>query len=206
MILKSYITKGLLAIMPITLLSGYSLRIATYDKFADSPSAVYASESPIVYELEVKDEIKKVEEKIKPFYQKPLTTEQKIKNIKVKKSEMKGVQNYLLRIHAPLASKSKFLVQAAKYYKIDYRLVAAISVVESTGGKFAYKPHNAWGWGGSRGYTFKSWEEGIMTVSKGLARYYSNGAVHPSQIAPSYNPVTPKEWAGKVESIMYQMR
>ncbi|MCK9368459.1 hypothetical protein M0R04_00575 [Candidatus Dojkabacteria bacterium] len=136
----------------------------------------------------------------------PVTLEDKIKGIKIDKAKSNKVRKYLGSIYAPLASKSIFLVQAAKYYKIDYRLVAAISVIESSGGKYTYRRYNAWGWGGSgKPYTFDSWEEAIITVSRGLGNYYSKGADTPREIAPNYNPVTPNEWAGNVNHVMSHM-
>ena len=128
-----------------------------------------------------------------------------IENIDIDRKKVQKVERYLRARGAPLADKAEYLVKAAQVFNIDYRLVAAISVVESGGGKHAYRPYNAWGWGGSKGYSFSSWEQGIYTVSKGLARYYANGATTPSAIAPTYNPHTPNEWARKVQSIMNQM-
>jgi len=129
-----------------------------------------------------------------------------IADIKVDSNKVNKIRNYLTLRSAPLAGKAEYIVRMAEKFKIDYRLVAAISVIESNGGKYSYKPYNAWGWGGSTSpYAFKNWEEGIYTVSKGLAKYYSCGAKTPEQIAPRYNPHTPNEWARKVRWVMNQM-
>lgn len=131
--------------------------------------------------------------------------EKAIENIDIDSKKVESVRTYLSRRGAPLASKAEYLVKTAKLFNIDYRLVAAISVIESGGGKHAYRPYNAWGWGGAKGYTFSSWEDGIYTVSKGLSRYYASGATTPAAIAPRYNPHTPNEWARKVQNVMNQM-
>lgn len=130
----------------------------------------------------------------------------KLEMMDVDQKKVKKVRNYLAGRGAPLASKAEYLVKTADQFGIDYRLVAAISIIESGGGKYAYRPYNAWGWGGAMNpYTFSSWEEAIYTVSRGLSRYYASGRVTPQQIAPRYNPHTPNEWSRKVEFVMSQM-
>jgi hypothetical protein len=128
-----------------------------------------------------------------------------IKDMDIDKKKVKSVQAFLSRRGSPLAAKAEYIVKSAEIFGIDYRLVPEISIVESRGGKKTYRKLNAWGWGGSKGYTFASWEDGIYTVSKGLSRYYASGAITPMAIAPRYNPHTPKEWAGKVQYLMNQM-
>lgn len=130
----------------------------------------------------------------------------KLEMMDVDQEKVRKVRNYLAARGAPLAAKAEYLVKTAQEFGIDYRLVAAISVIESGGGKYAYRPYNAWGWGGAvRPFTFTSWEEGIYTVSRGLSRYYASGLITPKQIAPRYNPHTPNEWSRKVEYVMSQM-
>ena len=94
----------------------------------------------------------------------------------------------------------------ANKFEIDYRLLAAISIVESSGGRKLYRPYNAWGWGGSKGITFESWEHSLYVVSKGIRKgYYDRGATTPELMARAYNPHTPNEWSGKVKGIMIQI-
>lgn len=192
------ISKVAVLVLPLVLMMGYTL------KFLESmpQSFVFANER-IVYQSELEFPEKNVS--LSTLSVKPSSLKEKIAAIVVSESQVRGVYSYLKKINAPLAPKSRFMVQCAKYFGIDYRIVAAISVKESTGGKFAYRPYNAWGWGGSNGYSFSSWEESIITVSRGIARYYARGANTPARMAPSYNPVTPKEWAAGVSHIMSQM-
>jgi hypothetical protein len=128
-----------------------------------------------------------------------------IESIKVDRNKVKRVERYLATRSAPLASYSEYMVKISQKYNLDYRLIPAISIVESNGGKYAYRPYNAWGWGGAKGYSFTSWEQSISTVAVGLSKYYSSGLVTPQLIAPRYNPHTPNQWAGKVSYIMSQM-
>jgi len=115
------------------------------------------------------------------------------------KSKVEKIRKYLSGRGAPLAKYAEEFVKASDYYDIDYRLVAAISIIESSGGKHTFKPYNAWGWGKSG---FDSWKDGIWTVSKGLAKYYSLGMKTPQSIAPNYCPPSADKWASKVSYIM----
>ncbi len=109
------------------------------------------------------------------------------------------IKAYLSKRNAPLADYAKEFVAAADTYGIDYNLVAAISVIESEGGKNTFKPYNAWGWGKSG---FSSWEEGIWKVSEGLSKYYAKGLTTPRLISYSYCPPSADSWAAKVQYVM----
>jgi hypothetical protein len=126
--------------------------------------------------------------------EKTITKEEIAFNNKVNK-----IKKYLSSRGAPLAAYAEEFVKAADYYGIDYRLVAAISIIESSGGKHTFRPYNAWGWGKSG---FNSWKDGIWSVSKGLAKYYASGRTTPASIAPSYCPPSADAWAGKVSYVM----
>lgn len=197
MTFKSYTTKVFLAIIPILLIAGYFERYLFLIPQYFSTNNIYASEINIDYTSNIE---------LKKFEDIPLTLIDRIKSMKVSSSKVRNVNRYLAGRNSPLASKAKFLVQTANYYHIDYDLVAAISIIESSGGIHTYRPYNAWGWGGANGaFTFRNWEEAIITVSRGLSNYYARGANTPSRIAPAYNPHTPNEWARKVTSVMSQM-
>jgi len=109
------------------------------------------------------------------------------------------IKAYLSQRAAPLADYAKEFVAAADTYGIDYNIVAAISVIESEGGKHTFKPYNGWGWGKSG---FSSWEEGIWTVSKGISKYYAKGMTTPKSISYSYCPPSASHWATKVQGVM----
>ena len=87
------------------------------------------------------------------------------------------LKDYLNQYNSPLASYSAVFIRNADDYDIDWRLVAAISGIESTfGHQIPYNTYNAWGWGiyGDNMLYFKSWEDGIETISKGLRENYIN--------------------------------
>lgn len=109
------------------------------------------------------------------------------------------IRTYLKSRRSPLANHAEEIVKAADTYGIDYRLVASISIIESSGGLHNFKPYNAWGWGKSG---FSNWKEGIWAVSKGLGKYYARGLNTPKRIAPVYCPPNAAKWANNVQSIM----
>ncbi len=117
----------------------------------------------------------------------------------------KNIENYMSRRNSPLKDEARYIVIMANKFGIDYRLVPAISIIESSGGLKLYRRYNAWGWGGASGFTFENWEHSIYVVSKGLSGYYSMGLNTPERMAPRYNPHTPNEWGAKVRMVMNQI-
>jgi hypothetical protein len=101
------------------------------------------------------------------------------------------------RGNLPLAGYGLDMVQAADKYGIDWKLVAAISYNESTGGlhecpaKNGKRSFNAFGYGGCS-KKFPSYEVAIDTVSRNLAgeipstaKYYDNKSI--GEIIDVYN-------------------
>ncbi len=83
--------------------------------------------------------------------------------------------SYLKQNDSPLVPFAADFVQMADRYNLDWKLVAAISGVESTFGKeIPANSYNAWGWGvyGDNVVRFKSWDDGITTISQGLREKY----------------------------------
>ncbi|MBN1374238.1 glucosaminidase domain-containing protein [Candidatus Dojkabacteria bacterium] len=110
------------------------------------------------------------------------------------------VKAFYEKYKAPMASSAEFLVRYSAKMGVDYRLIVAISIVESGGGVVCFRPYNPFGWG-NLGYT--SFEEAIATVVNGIAKgYYAKGLTTPALMAPVYNPVTPEAWAQKITNIM----
>ncbi len=120
-------------------------------------------------------------------------------------TKVENIQRYLNPRNTPLEEKAEHIVMMANKFNIDYRIVVAISIIESSGGVHSYRPYNAWGWGGASGFTFESWEHSIYVVSRGIAGYYSRGQDTPEKMAPTYNPHTPEEWGPKVRKVMNQI-
>ncbi|MFC1625424.1 hypothetical protein ACFL1Q_00060 [Patescibacteria group bacterium] len=112
------------------------------------------------------------------------------------------LKNYLQKHNSPLADYAKELVDYADTYELDWRMVAAISGVESTFGKrIPQGSYNAYGWANGN-YQFESWDDSIEIVSKTLKeKYIEKGAVSISQIARRYAPPS-STWSYKVKYFM----
>lgn len=111
-----------------------------------------------------------------------------------------ALENILKRHNSPLATYAKVYVQHADRNNIDWKLLPAISGIESTFGKhYVAGSYNAYGWGGGYIY-FKSWEDGIATISEELKlKYVNRGADTIYKIAPIYAPPS-TSWAYGVSS------
>lgn len=121
---------------------------------------------------------------------------------KVFDTRVQTLRSYLESKNSPLAENAQDFVYYADKYNLDWRLVAAISGVESTFGH-AIPPYsyNAWGWGvyGDNVHRFTSWKEGIYTISEGLRNKYMNkwGAQNIYQIGSFY--AASPFWASHVQ-------
>ena len=108
------------------------------------------------------------------------------------------LRKFLSGFNSPLTPYSPEFVKQADLYGVDYRIVPAISGVESTFGKFIpYNSYNAYGWANGK-YAFNSWPESIGVVNKTLKKnYIDKGAVSISSIARIYAPPS-TTWGTKV--------
>lgn len=116
---------------------------------------------------------------------------------------VKILEKYLTQYDSPLTSNAKDFVYYADKYDLDWRLVAAISGVESTYGKeIPPYSYNGWGWGvyGTHVIRFSSWKEGIATVSQGLREKYINqwGGDNIYEIGANY--ASSPHWANSVNT------
>ena len=114
---------------------------------------------------------------------------------------------------SPLEPYAEYIVKISDKYGIDYRLIPAIAMAESGGGKNIPKDsYNAWGWGiyGENVVKFKNWEEGIERVAKSLKEdYIDQGLDTPEKIMPKWAPPSVHKggpWAKAVRHFLAQMR
>lgn len=99
------------------------------------------------------------------------------------------LKNFFELNKSPLTAYSELLVATADKYNLDFRLIPAIAMIESTGGKIMPTgSFNAWGF--ANGATrFDSWETAIEKVGKTLKEnYIDQGLVTPELIMPKYAP------------------
>ncbi len=115
---------------------------------------------------------------------------------------VQNLRNFFQKYNSPLAPYAQDFVEYADIYGIDYRLVPAISGVESTFGKqIPYGSYNAYGWAGGD-YRFNSWKDSIRIVTETLkTKYIDKGAVTIPQIAKIYAPPS-TTWAAYVQYFM----
>lgn len=112
------------------------------------------------------------------------------------------LKRFLSFYESPLVNSVIDFIQIADKYQLDWKLIPAITGVESTFGKaIPFGSFNAYGWANGA-YYFNSWEESIETVAKTLRENYINrGADTVEKIAPIYAPPSPT-WAWKVKYFM----
>lgn len=120
-------------------------------------------------------------------------------------SRVRILREYLEKYNSPLVPFAGTFVETADKYNLDWKLVAAISGVESTfGQQIPYNSFNGWGWGiyGDNMIRFSSWNEGIETISEGLRNKYINkwGARDVYEIGRYY--ASSPTWAQRVEYFM----
>lgn len=113
------------------------------------------------------------------------------------------VAKYLKNQDSPLVNFAPNFIAEADKNKLDYRMLVAISGVESTFGKFYLDDtYNAYGWGGGL-IKFSSWPEGIASISADLkTKYVDKGAKDIYQIGRIYCPPNSANWSSKVQYFM----
>lgn len=118
---------------------------------------------------------------------------------------IKKLTGFLKAYNSPLKSYAAVFIQNADKYNLDWKLIPAITGVESTFGKFIpYDSYNAYGWANGK-YTFNSWEESIEVVSKALKQNYIDKGLNTiEKISPVYCPPNPT-WGWKVKYFMEKL-
>ncbi len=108
------------------------------------------------------------------------------------------LESFLSKYKSPLSKYASHFIYYADLYEIDWRLLPAISGVESTFGKrIPQGSFNAYGWNGGN-YKFKSWEDSIESMSKNLReKYYDKNLKSIWEIGRVYCPPNP-QWPYKV--------
>ena len=132
--------------------------------------------------------------------------EQKAKDLK---SKADAIDAFYKEHNMPLEGTGMKMVQEAEKNGIDWRLLPAISVIESTGGIHACKKvsHSFFGWGSCK-INFESDEKAIEVVAMNLGGNNPNTDHHyagktTKEILQKYNPpsIVPK-YADKVIKVM----
>ncbi|MBI2017910.1 glucosaminidase domain-containing protein [Candidatus Daviesbacteria bacterium] len=125
----------------------------------------------------------------------------------------KIIEDFFKEYSAPLADYADLFVKVADQHGLDFRLLPAISMQESNGGKrIIPSSKNPFGYGihGENVLKFNSFEEAIERVARGLKEDYVNqGLKDPTQIMAKYTPPALEkggDWAKGVLSFMEELR
>lgn len=112
----------------------------------------------------------------------------------INKKKAEAIDAYFRARKMPLEGMGKKMVEEAEKNGLDWRLLPAIAVRESTGGIHACKrvEHNFFGWGSCK-IGFDSDEEAIETIARNLGGNNPNTEHHYSgkttkEILEKYNP------------------
>jgi len=129
--------------------------------------------------------------------------------LEAKKAKAEAIDAYFRERNMPLEGTGMTMVLEAEKHNLDWRLLPAIAVRESTGGKNSCKrvSNNSFGWASCK-IGFKSNEEAIEIVAKNLGGKNPKTAYHYDnkttiQILQAYNPPSVvRRYAQQVISIM----
>ncbi len=134
-------------------------------------------------------------------------------NIDYSDARAKIIEGFFKGHNSPLADLSEKFVEVADRNQLDYRVLPAIAMQESNGGKRMIKDsYNPFGYGiyGDLVVRFSSFEEAIERVGKALREDYLNkGLQTPNQIMAKYTPPSLEKggsWAIGVSSFMEDLR
>ena len=125
-----------------------------------------------------------------------------------------AMSEFLYAYNSPMYPHAELFVTEADKYGLDWRLIVAISGVESAFGNLIPRDsHNAWGWRGrnpnDRGWSmFEDWEEAIIHITERMALGYGTDLT-PFQIQNTYCPPCGRSgrdlWAHGVTRFMNEL-
>jgi hypothetical protein len=117
----------------------------------------------------------------------------------------KKIDDYFAKRDMPLEGYGARLVKVALDNDLDWRLLPAIAIAESTGGKFACN-NNPFGWGSCK-IKFKDFDSAIETVAMNLGgnnpkteQYYKDATT--TEILHHYNNSVVPTYTAKVVAFM----
>ena len=127
-----------------------------------------------------------------------------VENLSSTDIRVKALKNVFEKYNSPLVDEASSYVALADKNGVDWKLLPAISGLESSFGKrLMPNSYNAYGWGGGHIY-FDSWEQGIDTITKALSqKYYARGADTVWSIGPIY--AESPTWAVRVNSFIQKI-
>lgn len=120
-----------------------------------------------------------------------------------------ALEAFFEKYQSPLMGHAQMIVDEADKNKIDYRLLPAIAMQESTLCKKVIKDsNNCWGFGiyGGKVTKFESYNQAIKVISSTLAKkYIQKGYVSPEEIVQKYTPSDTGKWSSVVGLMMEKL-
>ncbi len=164
-----------------------------------------------IYELELVDKTK-FQAREAAFVSSSYTSEFGIgSDIATLDGRAAALRKYLRDQGSPLTPYAELIVKEADTYKLDWRLVPAISGIESRFCRITpVDTNNCWGWRGGPGGTWQKFEDygvGIKVLTSRLALGYGTNLT-PYDIEPAYCPpcaASGHNWARAVTQYMQGM-
>lgn len=146
----------------------------------------------------------------KPQFQAlPNDTSQSSVEVTPSDARVQALDDFFEKYDSPLYGHALTIVAEADKHNIDYRLLPAIAMQESTLCKRIIKnSHNCWGFGiyGGKVTRFSNFDEAISTVTSTLAKkYVQKGLVNPHDIVKLYTPSDTGKWPQVVSLIMQKL-
>lgn len=121
----------------------------------------------------------------------------------------KIVEDFFKGHSSPLNSHSQLFIEVADKYQLDWRLLPAISMQESNGGKkIPTHSFNPFGYGiyGGKVIKFTSFEEAIEKVGLALRTdYLDQGLTSPNSIMAKYTPPALEKGGGWAKGVTHFM-
>ena len=146
----------------------------------------------------------------KPNYQAlPTTNSNSIVSIENKDGRVKNLDDFFESYNSPLEGHAQTIVNEADKYEIDYRLLPAIAMQESTLCKKIIKvSDHLLGFGIYKGKVtkFDNYDEANCVITKTLAhKYVQQGFVSIEDIVRKYTPSDTGKWESVVNLIMERL-
>lgn len=147
----------------------------------------------------------------KPNYQAlPAANSNSDVSIENRDGRVKNLDDFFKGYESPLEGHAQTIVREADKHNLDYRLLPAIAMQESTLCKKIIKDsYNCWGFGIYKGKVtkFENYDEAIETITRTLAqKYVSQGFVTIEDIVRKYSPNDTGRWEFVVNLIMDKLQ
>jgi hypothetical protein len=146
----------------------------------------------------------------KPQYQ-ALPSENDASSVTLQPSDARiaALDAFFAQYHSPLEGHAKTIIAEADKNNIDYRLLPAIAMQESTLCKKVIKnSFNCWGFGiyGKKVTKFDNYDQAITVITSTLAKkYVQKGFVEPEEIVQKYTPGDTGKWSSVVSLVMQKL-